>query len=322
MPGAGNVLKVSFGDNVKLLHRAGNRSVYGMEDKTGSGTMTAYDIFPGISVLYNDFHMQACLSNFHSGVPLLGIDHCRAGRIEWELKSGNYVYLQEGDIQISGKRDHVRAFSFPSSHYHGITIGVYVEDLDAPTMGLLMDFSIDIRGLYQRFCLDGDSFIQRAGGQVSRIFSELYCVGDQEETGYMQIKTIELLYLLCRMGTEQREQREYFPQKQVAVVKQIARLITENMERSYTIRELADWFQIPQTTMKRCFRGVYGLPIGQYLRSYRMNAAAQMLREGRASVAAIAGAVGYDNQSKFAAAFRAVVGHTPTGYQRLFVHLD
>ena len=69
--------------------------------------------------------------------------------------------------------------------------------------------------------------------------------------------------------------------------------------------------------MKECFKSVYGQPINTYMRSLRMDRAALLLRqEPHAGVAEIAGRVGYDSASKFAAAFKAVKGKTPLEYRR------
>jgi len=318
-----DAIKVSFGRNITPVCRTEEGTLYRMEDKTGVGTMEVYHVFPGIELVYNDFHMETCLSEFYSKVPLLGIDHCKEGRIEWEMTGGSCLYLQEGDLQVSGKRDQIRAFGFPLSHYHGITVGIYVDDLDSPTRELLEFFGVSIDALYRRYCSsDTGAYLNRADDSISRLFEELYATRGKYEASYLQIKVVELLYLLQGLDAEGRKRRGYFSKKQVDIVKQIAAFLTANLERDYTIEELAGQFCIPQTSMKLCFRGVYGSPIGQYLRNYRMNTAAKLLREGNMSVAAVAGAVGYDNQSKFAAAFKAVIGSTPTGYQKLSVRLE
>ena len=61
--------------------------------------------------------------------------------------------------------------------------------------------------------------------------------------------------------------------------------------------------------MKECFKSVYGQPVNTYMRSLRMDRAALLLRqEPQASVTEIAGRVGYDSASKFAAAFKDTKG--------------
>ena len=61
---------------------------------------------------------------------------------------------------------------------------------------------------------------------------------------------------------------------------------------------------------------MYGQPIAAYMKGYRMKQAARLLRETEESVAAIAGQVGYESQSKFAKAFQEVFQVPPTQYRR------
>lgn len=83
--------------------------------------------------------------------------------------------------------------------------------------------------------------------------------------------------------------------------------------------ELAERFQISLTGMKTCFKEIFGDSMYSYLRRYRMNVAATMLRQdSQKGIAEIAGAVGYESPSKFATAFRQVIGQTPMEYRKSF----
>ena len=68
--------------------------------------------------------------------------------------------------------------------------------------------------------------------------------------------------------------------------------------------------------MKLCFKSVFGNSIYAWLRSQRMSAAAKRLRETDDRIADVAGAVGYENASKFAEAFRACMGKSPNEYRK------
>ncbi len=60
--------------------------------------------------------------------------------------------------------------------------------------------------------------------------------------------------------------------------------------------ELAERFQISLTGMKTCFKEIFGDSMYSYLRRYRMNVAATMLRQdSQKGIAEIAGAVGYES---------------------------
>lgn len=317
-----NRLNVHLGDNVKMVGGNKDYSLFEVKDETGSGTMEVHHLFPGIELIYNDFHMETCFSEFYSENPLLGIDHCKEGRIEWEMDAGNYLYLQENDLQVSSKSKHVKSFRFPLSHYHGITVGVYLENLDGKTKSKLEDFNINMERLYEKHCNESAAYINSSNKEINDLFNSLYNRRNSNETAYLQIKIIELFCLLQQLDSKEREQRGYFSKKQVEIIKDIEALLTEEIDKNYTIEQLSIKFKIPPTSMKICFKGVYGSPIGQYLRNYRMNIASKILREDKVNISQIAGMLGYDNQSKFAAAFKKIMGKTPTEYRKLSVYAD
>ena len=60
-----------------LLAKSGGCSVYQLRNESGEGTMTVYEVFPGATILYNDFHMAYCDSSFETRQDLLCIDYCR-----------------------------------------------------------------------------------------------------------------------------------------------------------------------------------------------------------------------------------------------------
>ena len=92
------------------------------------------------------------------------------------------------------------------------------------------------------------------------------------------------------------------------------------MTKTYTLEELSERFDIALTPLKNCFKAVYGTPIFTYMRTYRMNYAAALLKSDKnMKVAEIAGIVGYDSPSKFASAFHQVMGKTPLEYRKSFV---
>ncbi len=76
--------------NMNLLCRDESCSVYQMKNETGDGTATYYEVYPGIGVIYNDFHMASCPPRRFDNTHYISIHHCREGRIEWEVSNGAY----------------------------------------------------------------------------------------------------------------------------------------------------------------------------------------------------------------------------------------
>ena len=90
----------------------------------------------------------------------------------------------------------------------------------------------------------------------------------------------------------------------------------EHMDMKITISEISERMHVSQTQLKNSFRNYYGESVYKYIRSRKMQQAAVQLEEGKLSVMEIAGMYGYENCSKFAAAFRKEYGLSPSSYRK------
>lgn len=70
-------------------------------------------------------------------------------------------------------------------------------------------------------------------------------------------------------------------------------------------------------TLARGFRRCFGCTMGEYVRHRRLERAMQQLRDSGDSLAAIAAANGFADQSHFSNLFRRTVGLTPSRYRKL-----
>lgn len=306
-----------MGENVRKIRGDETRTVFQVKGDSGEGLMTLYKVFKGCYLIYNDFHMKECCSGFKPSAQIFCIDHCREGRIEWCVDRNRYIYVESGDMQVNSREQHSSKFLFPLNHYHGLTIGFDIAEAEDSLLHVMEGFSVDIKKLRHKFCPDDHSFIMRAGVQISHIFSELYDLPEHVRLPYFKIKVLELLLFLETLDVPVGgEERPYFYKTQVDKVKVIAALLTGNLENWYTLEELSEQFSFPLTSLKQCFKGVYGCSVAAYMREYRMNAAAVMLKNTQDSVISIAARVGYSNPGKFASAFRSVLGVTPTEYRK------
>ena len=102
----------------------------------------------------------------------------------------------------------------------------------------------------------------------------------------------------------------------VQIVNEVHELLISDITKRYTIEELSAKFHINQTTLKTTFKTMFGQSIGGYMKEFRIKRAKDMLCHSDAPIAEIACAVGYENQSKFTAAFRDVTGMLPRDYRK------
>lgn len=312
-----------YGSNVAISAAGEHCTVYKMKDAAGEGSMTRYRVLPGIDLLYNHFRTQGCISEFRPEVEMLAIDHCREGRIEWNLNPGSCLYLGERDLQIGTRENHAGGFAFPLGHYQGITVAVYMEEALSTLSTALGGLSVDLPGLRDKFCRGGRIFMMRADESIQHIFSELYTVPGKIKMDYFKVKVLELLLFLSAVDVPAEEtERAYIPKKRAEAVKAVMGYLAENLDKRFTTEQLSFRFGIPATSLKECFKAVYGTSIYAYMRSYRIQAAAVLLRQSGDSVASIAAEVGYDNASKFASAFKALMGASPQEYRKSVVRME
>ena len=304
------------GTGVKLAENDGC-SVYQFQNETGEGTITIYEVFPGVSLSYNDFHIRYYDSEFKPDRNLFCIDHCREGRLEYPAADDAYSYVEAGDLKLDRRLTHTGHFEMPLSHYHGAMVSF---DMDAACRSLpqeIKDFPVNLRALQEKFCGGIYPYVVHGAGSIEHIFGELYAVPEKIKRSYFKIKILELLlYLEALELPENPVEKPYFYRTQVEKAKAVQQFLVGHMDENFTQEEMSRRFDIPLTPLKHCFKSVFGASIGSYLLEYRMNQAAVLLRTKREmSVAEIAGCVGYDSPSKFAAAFRRKMGMTPMDYR-------
>ena len=294
----------------------GDCTVYKMDCADGLGLMTVYQVYPGIQLIYNDFEATSCYWDGNIDKNILEINHCREGREGCRLASGSCLYLGEGDLSIHTMDNCAAEMSFPLKHYRGISVVINLSVVVKNPPEILSDSGIDILQFKDKFCSGGNCFIMRAKDEIEHIFSELYSVPDCLQKPYFRLKVQELLLFLCMVDVSQEKRRELYTSPQVEIIKTIHKRLTSNLQERPTIEDLSKEYLINTTTLKDTFKGIYGQPIGTYMKEYRIRQAAILLRQTQATIAEIANQVGYENQSKFATAFRDVLKISPAEYRK------
>jgi len=93
-------------------------------------------------------------------------------------------------------------------------------------------------------------------------------------------------------------------------------LMHEQPAQDWSIDELGRQVGLSRSALHERFVQMLGVPPMQYLAQWRMQAAARLLLETRATVAAVALDVGYDSEAAFARAFKRLVGKPPAAWRR------
>lgn len=125
------------------------------------------------------------------------------------------------------------------------------------------------------------------------------------------------------MGTLLRNrpaQPKSLPEKSIRQgerMKHMLAFIQQHFDEPITIRQIAAAASVSESECMRCFRQAIGIAPITYLKSYRLQVAAELLKHTDLPVASIGGQCGFQEMSYFARAFRQVYGCTPSGYRKI-----
>jgi len=93
-------------------------------------------------------------------------------------------------------------------------------------------------------------------------------------------------------------------------------LLHSHPERNWTTDDLADQVHLSRSAFAERFTALLGQPPMRYLTLWRMQLAAQSLRQGRLSIAQIAYDCGYESEATFTRAFKREFGTPPSAWRK------
>ena len=276
-------------------------------------------MFPGVEVAYLSVH----LSDFDFGLFEQGertnyatIHFCTEGRIEQEMHQ-EFFYLMPGDCSIAIQDKMQQMFRLPLKHYHGIRIGIDLEVQDNPLMEYLKGCDYSPTDALQHICDGMSHIVLRSSQAAKKFFGELYEADGEQRFDYLRMKLPELFYRMKYAKTDSSYyDRTLVPRVQVELVKEVSAYITRNLNEKMNVKQLTREFGISDTYLQNAFRSVYGMPVISFIRAQKMQSAAQVLIHTTQTVEEIAQTFGYENESKFSAAFKRIMGDSPGVYRK------
>ncbi len=312
-----------FGSNVQSVAENDNAHVLRIQSSTGEGYMTLYMVMKGVYVMFDEFHLESCESEFKNMENVFCIDHCRQGRIEHENLLGDKFYMESGDLKLGRRINHSGSIHMPNGYYYGMTIGFEIGEAEKSIKSELSGVDIDIGAIVEKFSSDKEYFIRRDSllkndEYIDYVLSEMYNIPKEIRMELFKVKIMELLLRLKMLDkTLYKDERLYIPASQAEKIKEVHKLIIDSPGKNYTVEVLSQKFGIPESTLRKNFREIYGSPIYKYIKKYKINKAAELLRtDSNLKISDVAESVGYDNPSKFAAAFKDVMGLTPLEFRK------
>lgn len=281
---------------------------YTAQGENGRGQLTAYDIMPGLKLALTEYSGET-MQFHHPVMPyVMQINYCFKGRMGWIMKNGSGLYLGSGGLSLHMMDCcSVSSISLPLGFYSGITLFADLAQLAEKPPEVLDGLGITAKTWHDKFCSGGELTVLPDVAAAAEIFAYLPRIGEAYRPAYFKLKAQELLLFLAMLDMSGLHSAEGCENQYIEIVKKVHARLTEHWQEHYTIESLSKEYLINSSLLKKVFKAVYGKPMAQYMKEYRMNKAAALLLKTGSSIAGIAAQCGYASQSKFAAAFKSVM---------------
>lgn len=230
------------------------------------------------------------------------------------MEDGVSLYLGNGDLAFHSMNHCAHSeMQMPLGYYEGLTVSIDFEQLKNTCPELLRTVGFDFDQMLRKFSQPAAIPSQP---DTEHIFSVLYHSPEVLRIPYSMLKVQELLLFLYSFSPD--TQSELLPRssQQTELIREVHKLLTENLEHRYTIEELSKRYPINSSTLKTVFKTVYGMPVASYMKQYRIRKAIELLRNTDESISSIALQVGYETPGKFTKAFKDITQMLPKEYRK------
>ena len=165
-----------------------------------------------------------------------------------------------------------------------------------------------------------NNIIFKSPEKITTIIQELIDFNPTNELShriFYQLKTLEILLNLYEYDFKDEKiyQRTY-SDAQIRVVRTIKNSLSRNIASYVSLDQVAMSYGMNLTTLKNCFKDMYGKPLYTWYKEYKFYRARELIKNTDYPISKIANMIGYKSSSKFAKAFKKEMGVLPSSYRK------
>lgn len=154
--------------------------------------------------------------------------------------------------------------------------------------------------------------IKTGANNLEQLFANIVDNGNQPPIRLVGMGLILLDEIVqtskTKKGSDSRHLQDFY-------MKEALSFIEGNYHRDVSIEEIADVCGLSRSYFGRLFKDSFGQSPQQFLINYRMNKAAELLKNSKIPIAEVGRSVSYDNQLHFSRAFKSIFGISPREYR-------
>lgn len=288
---------------------------YSLDTQNSKVHMIAYMILPGVEIYCTDYQTQEHFYGKVKECDYYQIAYSHKGVYESRIDGHRFLKLSEGEISMMTNTYQSFDSCIPMGYFKGINIIFYPKMIEGETVDFFGFFDIEIDRLFQNH-LRGKRFERFVcDAHIVKVLEALYEAAKEGDYIHMKINLLHLLTEFVHYAGAKQKKYSVITDKKTETISQIKCYIEKNAENHFTIKELAALFHISETGLKDNFKIIYGCSPYAFLKRCRMKTGAELLKETAKSIAEIGNMLGYENPSKFSAAFSSVYGISPIKYR-------
>lgn len=285
--------------------------------------LTVYDLIPGISVIVEHSNL---IDIFRSNNDILYYEHSEdslllnyvaQGQCQYELEPDKYLFIKEKYINVYIKELNPHSFSYIGdvTLYHIIINKKQFKEF----AGHNKEFNEIIHELFESAKKENCT-IFKAPNRITEIieeFSKFEIKTKKTAKLFFELKALECLLVLYENGVkdEKNVQRTY-SDATIRVVRNIKNSLSRNIASYVSLDSLSMSYGINLTTLKNCFKDMYGKPLYTWYKEYKFYRARELIKNTDYPISKIANMIGYKSSSKFTKAFKKEVGLLPSSYRK------
>ncbi|MDC1406198.1 helix-turn-helix transcriptional regulator [Akkermansiaceae bacterium] len=134
------------------------------------------------------------------------------------------------------------------------------------------------------------------------------------QAAQLQSSLLSLLISLRRLGGQ--SEPALLPETDDNLLRTVNFLLAQWRGRSVTVADLAGELGFSESRLRVIFKQTAGIPLGAYIKNYRLNRAMALLRTSALPIATIAEEAGFGSPQAFSRIFKKETGRTPRSYRQ------
>ncbi|AWX32742.1 AraC family transcriptional regulator [Methanosphaera sp. BMS] len=286
--------------------------------------MMEYELLPGIIAYFNmcDFIQRYTnkdpVFKLKNTEELSVFNYMVSGQAQIGVDENKYIPIKENDIFIHTKPTENSLYSF-----YGKTSFIHIVIIESEIYKHKETYTIEYYKLINKLFLlskKEENIIFKSENHIKEILEDLKKHTFKDEISqkvYYQIKIIEIITYLYELNIgEIKNDYKTYTDAQIRVVRKIKNHLSRDIASYISLEVLSNSYGINLTTLKNCFRDMYGKPLYTWYREYKFLRAKELIKNTDYPISKIANMIGYKSSSKFTKAFKKEMGVLPSSYRK------